>query len=170
MLPGHVGPVMSVPYGCNWLQTLLSVPTHLTIATDISFLPLFFPDQVTYPGRITPRFCILHSFLTSFLFSMPGGSWTISSLACKCICASSIHWSMSFWMCFSSFLLSFLFLCFLKACPLSWPWWGHCWLELKLPDFPKWRQEWSLLFSFLFFPFHFFSSPFPFLSLPLLQI
>ncbi|KAF6117947.1 ceramide synthase 5 [Phyllostomus discolor] len=38
--------------------------------------------KVTYPGRIRPRLCTLHSFLTSFLFSMPGGSWTVSSLAC----------------------------------------------------------------------------------------
>lgn len=52
---------------------------------------LFFPDQVTYPGRIRPRLCTLHSFLISFFFSMPGGSWTVSSLACKCICASSVQ-------------------------------------------------------------------------------
>nr|KAF6451981.1 ceramide synthase 5 [Molossus molossus] len=38
--------------------------------------------KVTYPGRIRPRLCTLHSFLTSFLFSMPGGNWTVSSLAC----------------------------------------------------------------------------------------
>lgn len=109
---------MSVPYSRDWLQNLHSVPAHLAVATGHLFSPLlFFPAQVTYPGRIRPRLCTLHSFLTSFLFSMPGGSWTVSSLACKCICASGIHRSMSVWMCFSSFLLSFLFPCCLKACP-----------------------------------------------------
>ncbi|KAJ8788988.1 hypothetical protein J1605_022394 [Eschrichtius robustus] len=46
--------------------------------------------KVTYPGRIRPRLCTLHSFLTSFLFSMPGGSWTVSSLA-SCISADSSY-------------------------------------------------------------------------------
>lgn len=82
----------TVPYGFNWFQNLLSVPVHLGVAIGhLSFPLLFFPDQVTYPGRIRPRLCTLHSFLTSFLFSMPGGSWTVSSLACKCICASSVQ-------------------------------------------------------------------------------
>ena len=102
-------PCVTILYGCNWFQNLLSVPVHLAVATGHLSSPLLFPDQVTYPGRIRPRLCTLHSFLTSFLFSMPGGSWTVSSLACKCICASSVQWSMSVWMCFSSFLLSFLF-------------------------------------------------------------
>lgn len=157
---------MSVPYGCNWLQNLLSVSMHLAIATRHLFSPLlFFSDQVRWliQEGLHPDSIFSTLFFTSFLFSMPGGSWTISSLACKCICASSIQWSMSFWICFSSFLLSSMFPCCLKACPLSWPWWGHCWLELKLlPDFPKWRQEWSLLCLFYF--------PSPFLSLSLPQI
>uniref|UniRef100_A0A8D2HGZ7 Ceramide synthase 5 n=1 Tax=Urocitellus parryii TaxID=9999 RepID=A0A8D2HGZ7_UROPR len=38
--------------------------------------------KVTCQGRIRPRLCTLHSFLTSFFFSMPGGNWTVSSLAC----------------------------------------------------------------------------------------
>lgn len=53
----------------------LCPPALLTGATGLlCSLLLFFPDQVTYPRRIRPRLYILHSFLTSFLFSMPGGS------------------------------------------------------------------------------------------------
>lgn len=141
MLPGHIWPLMSVPYGCNWFQNLLSVPTHLATATRHLLSPLlFFPDQVTYPGRIRPRLCSPHSFLTSFLFSVPGGSWTVSPLACKCICASGIQWSVSVWTHFSSFLLSFCSCVVWKHDP-SPDLVGHCWLELNLPDFPKWGQE-----------------------------
>lgn len=130
---------------------------HLGVAIGhLSFPLLFFPDQVTHPGRIRPRLCTLHSFLTSFLFSMPGGSWTVSSLACKCICASSVQWSMSIWM-FS--LPSFAFLsvpCIVWSMPSLLTLWGHCWMELKLPDsfFLNWgkRVESALFFPFLFFP------------------
>ena len=56
------------PYGFNWFQNLLSVPVHLGVAIGhLSFPLLFFPDQVTYQGRIRPRLCTLHSFLTSGL-------------------------------------------------------------------------------------------------------
>lgn len=167
MLSGHVWP-LSVPYSCDWLQNLHSVPAHLAVATGHLFSPLlFFPAQVTYPGRITPRLCTLHSFLTSFLFSMPGGSWTVSSLACKCICASSIQWSH---VCLNVFLFlpAFLSVPMLsESMPFSPDLWDHCWLQFKLPDFPKWRQEWSLLYFFLsvFLP----SCPTP-LRLPLPQI
>lgn len=85
----------------------IGVSVHLAVATGhLSSLLLFFPDQVTYPRRIRPRLSTLHSFLTSFLFSIPGGSWTVSSLACKCICAPSIQCSMSVWI--FPFLLAFL--------------------------------------------------------------
>lgn len=134
---------VTVPYSCSWLQSLLSVLTLLAVATGHLSSPLlFFPDQVTYPGRIRPRLCTLHSFLTSFLFSIPGGSWTVSSLACKCICASSLQWSMSVWTCFSSSCFPFCFPCCLRVCPLCWPcgaivdWSSGCQIL-----FPRWRQK-----------------------------
>uniref|UniRef100_A0A8C8UQP1 Ceramide synthase 5 n=1 Tax=Peromyscus maniculatus bairdii TaxID=230844 RepID=A0A8C8UQP1_PERMB len=44
--------------------------------------------KVTYPGRRRARLCTFCSFFSSSLFSMSGGSWTVPSFACKCICAS----------------------------------------------------------------------------------
>lgn len=85
---------------------------------------------------------------------MPGGNWTVSSLACKCTCAFSIQGSMSVSVSFPS------------CCPFCSPVLvlerilspGE---ELKLPNyFPKLRQELSLLkksrvFFFFFFNFDF---------------
>ncbi|KAB1270651.1 Ceramide synthase 5 [Camelus dromedarius] len=60
------------------LQVLHVIWSYLIVR--IAFKALI-RGKVTYPGRIRPRLCTLHSFLTSFLFSVPGGSWTVSSLA-----------------------------------------------------------------------------------------
>lgn len=162
----------TVPYGFNCFQNLLSMPVHLGVAIGhLSFPLLFFPDQVTYPGRIRPRLCTLHSFLTSFLFSMPGGSWTVSPLACKCICASCVQWSMSIWMFLFLPSLSFLFPALYGACLLSWP----CGALLNGAQvarffFLNWGK--SRVCSFFFhFCFSLLSRPHPsFLSFPLAQI
>ncbi|XP_028644125.1 ceramide synthase 5 isoform X2 [Grammomys surdaster] len=84
------------PYTSWWLfngillilQTLHVIWSYLIVR--IAF-KAFVQGKVTYPGGIRPRLCTFCSFLTSFLFSLPGGSWTVPSFACKCICASSVE-------------------------------------------------------------------------------
>ncbi|XP_011903705.1 PREDICTED: ceramide synthase 5 isoform X2 [Cercocebus atys] len=73
------------PYASWWLLNglLLTLQVlHVIWSYLIARIALkaLIRGKVTCPGRIKP--CTLHSFLTSFLFSMPGGSWTVSSLAC----------------------------------------------------------------------------------------
>ncbi|XP_054951648.1 ceramide synthase 5 isoform X9 [Pan paniscus] len=72
------------PYASWWLLNglLLTLQVlHVIWSYLIARIALkaLIRGKVTCPGRIRP--CTLHSFLTSFLFSMPGRSWTVSSLA-----------------------------------------------------------------------------------------
>lgn len=155
-----------------WLQNLLSVPTHLTVATDFSFLPCFsfltrwLIQEGLHPDSV---FSTLFSPPSFFLCLVGAGQFHL------------LHVSVSMLLVFSEACLSecvSLPSCFPSCSRVFWKhahspglrgaivnWSSSCQIFLNGGK----NGVYSVLFCFVF-PFRFFSFPFPFLSLSLPQI